>query len=148
MQLPTFLTVKKVSVSVGLGGSEAGKTLAVLGLAFKPETDDIRDAPALTIISTLLEHGAVVRAHDPAAMREAAKVLADVKYCANAYEACEGADALILMTEWNEYRALDLDRIKTLLNEPIFIDLRNVYPADAVREKGFRYHSVGRGVAV
>jgi len=135
-------------IRIALGGSEAGKTLAVLGLAFKPETDDIRDAPALTIISTLLEHGAVVRAHDPAAMREAAKVLADVKYCANAYEACEGADALILMTEWNEYRALDLDRIKTLLNEPIFIDLRNVYPADAVREKGFRYHSVGRGVAV
>ncbi len=135
-------------IRIALGGSEAGKTLAVLGLAFKPETDDIRDAPALTIISTLLEHGAVIRAHDPAAMREAAKVLADVKYCANAYEACEGADALILMTEWNEYRALDLDRIKTLLNEPIFIDLRNVYPADMVREKGFRYHSVGRGAMV
>lgn len=135
-------------IRIALGGSEAGKTLAILGLAFKPETDDIRDAPALTIISTLLEHGAVVRAHDPAAMREAAKVLTDVKYCANAYEACDGADALILMTEWNEYRALDLDRIKTLLNEPIFIDLRNVYPADMVREKGFRYHSVGRGVMV
>jgi UDPglucose 6-dehydrogenase len=132
-------------IRIALGGTEAGKALAVLGLAFKPETDDIRDAPALTIISTLLEHGAVVRAHDPAAMREAAKVLPDVKYCASAYEACEGADALILMTEWNEYRALDLDRIKTLLKEPIFIDLRNVYPASMVRERGFRYHSVGRG---
>jgi UDPglucose 6-dehydrogenase len=132
-------------IRIALGGSEAGKTLAVLGLAFKPETDDIRDAPALTIISTLLEHGAVVRAHDPAAMREAARALPDVKYCSSAYEACEGADALILMTEWNEYRALDLDRIKTLLKEPIFIDLRNVYPASMVREKGFRYHSVGRG---
>ena len=132
-------------IRIALGGAEAGKTLAVLGLAFKPETDDIRDAPALTIISTLLEHGAVVRAHDPAAMREAAKVLPGVKYCASAYEACEGANALILMTEWNEYRALDLDRIKTLLKEPIFIDLRNVYPASMVREKGFRYHSVGRG---
>jgi UDPglucose 6-dehydrogenase len=131
-------------IRIALGGSEAGKTLAVLGLAFKPETDDIRDAPALTIISTLLEHGAVVRAHDPAAMREAAKALPDVKYCSNAYEACDGADALVLMTEWNEYRALDLDRIKVLLKEPIFIDLRNVYPEGMMTEKGFRYHSVGR----
>jgi UDPglucose 6-dehydrogenase len=131
-------------IRIALGGSEAGKTLAVLGLAFKPETDDIRDAPALTIISTLLEHGAVVRAHDPAAVREASKVLPDVHYCASAYEACEGADALVLMTEWNEYRALDLDRIKVLLKEPIFIDLRNVYPAEMMKEKGFRYHSVGR----
>jgi UDPglucose 6-dehydrogenase len=131
-------------IRIAIGGGEAGKTLAVLGLAFKPETDDVRDAPALTIISTLLEHGAVVRAHDPAAMREAARVLPDVKYCSSAYEACEGADALVLMTEWNEYRALDLDRIKVLLKEPIFIDLRNVYPEGMMAEKGFRYHSVGR----
>ncbi len=79
--------------------------------------------------------------------REASKVLPDVKYCASAYEACEGADAVVLMTEWNEYRALDLDRIKALLKEPIFIDLRNVYPAEMMREKGFRYYSVGRGAA-
>ncbi len=131
-------------IRIALGGSEAGKTIAVLGLAFKPETDDIRDAPALTILSTLLEHGAVVRAHDPAAMQEAARVLPDVKYCSSAYEACEGADALVLMTEWNEYRALDLDRIKTLMKKPIFIDLRNVYPASMMIEKGFFYHSVGR----
>jgi UDPglucose 6-dehydrogenase len=131
-------------IRIALGGSEAGKTLAVLGLAFKPETDDLRDAPALTIISTLLEHGAVVRAHDPAAMTEAARLLPGVKYCANAYEACDKADALILMTEWNEYRALDLDRIKALLKEPIFIDLRNVYPAEMMKEMGFRYYSVGR----
>ena len=132
-------------IRIALGGSEAGKILAVLGLAFKPETDDLRDAPALTIISTLLEHGAVVRAHDPAAMQEAARLLPGVKYCASPYEACDQADALILMTEWNEYRALDLDRIKALLKEPIFIDLRNVYPAEMMKEKGFRYHSVGRG---
>ncbi len=131
-------------IRIALGGSEAGKTLAVLGLAFKPETDDIRDAPALTIISTLLEHGALVRAHDPAAMSEAARLLPGVKYCANPYEACDRADALVLMTEWNEYRALDLDRIKTLLNKPVFIDLRNVYPAEMMKEMGFHYVSVGR----
>lgn len=131
-------------IRIALGGSEAGKTLAVLGLAFKPETDDIRDAPALTIISTLLEHGALVRAHDPAAMPEAARLLPGVKYCTNPYEACDRADALVLMTEWNEYRALDLDRIKTLLNKPVFIDLRNVYPAEMMKELGFHYVSVGR----
>jgi UDPglucose 6-dehydrogenase len=86
----------------------------------------------------------VVRAHDPAAMPEAAKLLPGVKYCASPYEACEKADALILMTEWNEYRALDLARIKAMLKEPIFIDLRNVYPAELMKENGFRYHSVGR----
>jgi len=134
-------------IRIALGGSEAGKTLAVLGLAFKPETDDLRDAPALTIISTLLEHGALVRAHDPAAMPEAARLLPGVKYCINPYEACDQADALILMTEWNEYRALDLERIKALLKEPIFIDLRNVYPAAMMKEMGFQYFSVGRGIA-
>ena len=127
-----------------LGGSEGGKTIAVLGIAFKPETDDIRDAPALTIISTLIEHGAAVRAHDPQAMHEAAKALPDVVYCANPYDACEGADALVLMTEWNEYRALDLMRIKSLLSRPLFIDLRNVYRPKAMKQLGFEYHSVGR----
>jgi UDPglucose 6-dehydrogenase len=127
-----------------LGGNEGGKTIAVLGLAFKPETDDIRDAPSLTILSTLMEHGASIRAHDPQAMGEAAKVLPEVKYCANAYEACEGADGVVLMTEWNEYRALDLDRIKSLLREPVFVDLRNVYSARAMEQNGFRYFSVGR----
>ncbi|MGC9195947.1 MAG: UDP-glucose dehydrogenase family protein [Syntrophobacteraceae bacterium] len=127
-----------------LGGSVAGKTIAVLGLAFKPETDDIRDSPAITIISKLVEHGALVRAHDPQAMDEAAKLLAGVTFCANAYEACEGADALVLMTEWNEYRALDLYRLKDLLKAPLFIDLRNVYRPAAMRGLGFDYHSVGR----
>lgn len=127
-----------------LGGNEAGKTIAVLGLSFKPETDDIRDAPSITIISTLLEHGAVVRAHDPQSMTETAKLLPDVAYCTSAYEACEGADAVVLMTEWNEYRALDLDRIKTLLKEPVFVDLRNVYRTEIMEELGFRYFSVGR----
>jgi UDPglucose 6-dehydrogenase len=127
-----------------LGGNEAGKTIAVLGLAFKPETDDIRDSPSLTILSTLMEHGAIVRAHDPQAMEETAKSLPDVIYCSNAYDACEGADAVVLMTEWNEYRALDLDRVKELLKSPIFIDLRNVYRPEIMKQHGFIYHSVGR----
>ena len=127
-----------------LGGSEAGKTIAVLGLAFKPETDDMRDAPSVTILSTLIEHGAHVRAHDPQAMHEAAKVLPDVAYCSNPYEACEGADAVVLLTEWNEYRALDLIRIRSTLREPVFVDLRNVYRPIAMRQLGFQYSSVGR----
>ena len=127
-----------------VGGNEGGKTIAILGLAFKPETDDIRDAPALTIISTLLEHGAIVRAHDPQAMEEAAKALPGVTYCSNPYEACEGADAVVLMTEWNEYRALALDRLKELMKQPVFVDLRNVYMPRLMAEHGFTYYSVGR----
>ena len=127
-----------------VGGSEGGKTIAVLGLSFKPETDDIRDAPAITIISKLIENGAVVRAHDPQAMEEARKALGTVEYCSNPYEACEGADAVVLMTEWNEYRALDLLRVKKALKNPVFIDLRNVYRPTAMKQLGFNYHSVGR----
>ncbi len=127
-----------------LGGNEGGKTVAVLGLAFKPETDDIRDAPAITIISKLIEQGACVRAHDPQAMEEAGKLIPGVKYCSNPYEACEGADAVVLMTEWNEYRALDLLRIKKALKSPIFVDLRNVYRPAAMKSLGFEYCSVGR----
>jgi UDPglucose 6-dehydrogenase len=127
-----------------LGGHEGGKTIAILGLAFKPETDDVRDSPAVTIISKLLEHGALVHAHDPQAMDEAAKLLAGVKFCSNAYEACQGADAVVLMTEWNEYRALDLLRIKAALKAPVFVDLRNVYRPAAMRQLGFSYYSVGR----
>ncbi len=127
-----------------LGGSEGGKKIAILGLAFKPETDDIRDAPAITIISKLIENGASVRAHDPQAMNEARKVLPEVVYCSGPYEACEGADAVVLMTEWNEYRALDLLRIKKALKMPIFIDLRNVYRTAAMKQLGFDYFSVGR----
>jgi len=127
-----------------LGGSEGGKTIAVLGLSFKPETDDLRDAPALTIISKLIENGAVVRAHDPQAMNEAKKILSGVVYCSSPYEACEGADAVVLMTEWNEYRALDLLRVKKAMKHPTFVDLRNVYRPTAMKQLGFDYHSVGR----
>ena len=127
-----------------LGGHEGGKTVAVLGLAFKPETDDVRDAPSITIISKLVEHGAMVRVHDPQAMDEAAKLLAGVKFCSSPYEACQGADAVVLITEWNEYRALDLLRIKSALKTPVFVDLRNVYRPDVMLKLGFNYYSVGR----
>jgi UDPglucose 6-dehydrogenase len=128
-----------------LGGSESGKTLAVLGLTFKPETDDMREAPAVTILPALLEKGASIRAHDPKGMEEARKFLPpEVKYATSAYDACENADAVILMTEWNQYRALDLERIGKIVKSRIFIDLRNVYEPEKMRSLGFQYTGVGR----
>jgi len=128
-----------------LGGSEAGKTIAVLGLTFKPETDDMRDSPSITIIPTLIEKGAHIRAHDPQGIKEAQELLpADIIYSEDSYDACTGADAVILMTEWNQYRALDLDRLGSVMKQKIFIDLRNVYQPDLLKEKGFRYTGVGR----
>jgi UDPglucose 6-dehydrogenase len=127
-----------------LGGSEAGKTIAVLGLTFKPNTDDMRESPSLTILPALIEKGATIRAHDPQGMKEAQKLLPDIIYCSSPYEACEGSDCVVLMTEWREYRALDLQRLKELLREPIFIDLRNVYRRKQMEEAGFVYYSVGR----
>ena len=128
-----------------LGGSEAGKTIAVLGLTFKPETDDMREAPSVTIIPTLLERGAHIKAHDPKGMKEARAYLPpEVEYTENAYDACKDADAVILMTEWNQYRALDLEKIKTILKTPIFIDLRNVYDPEKMKSLGFHYTGVGR----
>ncbi|MCH9007236.1 UDP-glucose/GDP-mannose dehydrogenase family protein [candidate division KSB1 bacterium] len=125
-------------------GELAGKTIGVLGLSFKPNTDDMRDAPSIPIVEALLEGGARVKAFDPVAMAAAAKVLPDVKYCADTYKAIEGCDALILITEWNQFRGLDLDRIKKLLKTPTFVDLRNVYEPEKMREKGFKYVCVGR----
>jgi len=126
-----------------LGGNEAGKTIAVLGLSFKPETDDMRDAPSLTIIPALTEKGARVRCHDPEAMDAARELLTDIFFASNPYETCEGADAVVLMTEWNQYRALDLERLKSTLKSPIFIDLRNVYRPLEMEHLGFRYSGVG-----
>ena len=128
-----------------LGGSENGKTIAVLGLAFKPETDDMREAPALSILPELVENGARVHAHDPRAMTEAKALLPDsVRYFDEIYAALAGADALVLMTEWNAYRGMDLDRIKNTMHGNVFIDLRNVYEPDSMREAGFDYTCVGR----
>ena len=128
-----------------LGGSVAGKVIGVLGLTFKPETDDMRDAPSLTILPALFEKGAKIQAHDPQGMQEAAHHLpAGIFYKENPYQACEGADALVLMTEWNQYRALDFERIKLLMRAPLFIDLRNVYEPEGMKELGFIYTGVGR----
>lgn len=128
-----------------LGGSEAGKTLAVLGLAFKPETDDMRDSPALAILPALMEKGAEIRAHDPQGMDAARRVLPEgVEYCADPYETMEGADAIVLLTEWNAYRGLDLERARSLMRGRVFADLRNVYEPGLMRNAGFDYVCVGR----
>jgi UDPglucose 6-dehydrogenase len=128
------------------GGSVEGKTIALLGLTFKPNTDDMREAPSLEIVPALQAAGAKVRAFDPEGMEEAAKLLEGVTYCEDAYEAMEGADALAIVTEWNAFRNLDLGRVKKLLSEPVFVDLRNVYDTASMLEAGFRYSSIGRPV--
>ena len=128
-----------------LGGSESGKTLAVLGLTFKPETDDMRDAPSLAILPKLIENGAVIQAHDPHGMEEAKPLLPDsVVYCDNINSAIENADAVILMTEWNAYRGLKLDTILQQMRGNTFIDLRNVYEKQLMQDAGFNYVCVGR----
>jgi UDPglucose 6-dehydrogenase len=129
------------------GGSVAGKTIALLGLTFKPNTDDMRDSPSLAIAPALLAAGASVRAYDPEGMNEARKLLDGIAFCAGAYEAMEGADALVIVTEWNEFRALDLARAKTLLKAPVVVDLRNIYKPGDMAEAGFYYFSIGRGPA-
>ena len=135
------LAVKRVREA--LGGNEHGRTVAVLGLSFKPETDDLRDAPALAIISGLQDGGARVQAYDPQAMQAARALLPEVVYCADAYEACRDADAVVLVTEWNEFRSLDLERLSRCVRTPNFIDLRRVYPPETVRAAGFRYFGTG-----
>lgn len=128
-----------------LGGSEAGKTIAVLGLTFKPNTDDMREAPALAILPPLLDRGARIRAHDPKGMPEARALLPSaVDYCDDPYSAVDGADALVLLTEWNEYRGLDLDEIKRRMAGRVVVDLRNIYDPRRMADEGFDYHCVGR----
>lgn len=126
------------------GGDVKGKTIAVLGLTFKPNTDDMRDSPSLAIVPALETAGAAVRAYDPEGMHEAKKLLPNIAYCGDAYDAMQGADAVVLLTEWNQFRNLDLARAKTLLKSPIMIDLRNVYAPADVKALGFSYTSVGR----
>jgi UDPglucose 6-dehydrogenase len=127
-----------------MGGTVEKKTIAILGLAFKPNTDDMRDAPALDIIPALQEAGAAIRAFDPESMHEAGKLLTGVTFCDGPYHAIEGADAMVIITEWDQFRALDLDRVRGTLRSPIVVDLRNVYqPAEMIR-RGFIYESVGR----
>ena len=125
-------------------GALKGKTIAILGLSFKPNTDDIREAPSLSIIKRLVAERAYIRAYDPVSMKETQKVIPEIKYCKDSYAAVKGAHALVIMTEWNQFRNLDLDRIKKLLKEPYFFDLRNIYEPEKLKAKGFKYFCVGR----
>ena len=131
-------------VAHALGGSLRNKTIAVLGLAFKPDTDDMREAPSIPLITGLCDMGAKVRAFDPASMKEARRELPDIEYCENAYACAEGADALVIVTEWVQFRALDLQRLKRIMKQPVMVDLRNVYRPDEMAELGFLYSSIGR----
>ncbi len=131
-------------VIAAMGGSAKGKTIGVLGLAFKPNTDDMRDAPSLDIIPALQAAGARVKAFDPESMHEAGKMLSDVDFCDGPYHAIDGADAMVLITEWDQFRAIDFDRVKKLLKTPTVVDLRNVYQPSDMAKRGFNYVSVGR----
>ena len=133
--------IEKIEAMVG---DLRGKTIGILGLAFKPNTDDMREAPSIAIIQGLQARGARIKAYDPEAMGEAKKIFKEVFYCKGPYEVAEGSHALVLITEWNRFRRLDMERIKGLLKEPIFIDLRNVYEPQQMRELGFKYCGVGR----
>lgn len=130
-------------VVTALGGKVEGKTIGILGLTFKPNTDDMRDSPALDIVPVLIGLGARVQAHDPES-HEARRLLDRVEFKEGPYEACEGADALVILTEWDLFRALDLDRVRALMRAPIIVDLRNIYRPEEVRQRGFAYSSVGR----
>ena len=132
-------------VAAALGGTDLkGKTVALLGLTFKPNTDDMRDAPSLDVAPALIGMGARVQAFDPEGMAEAAKLLDGVVFRDGPYDAVEGADVVVILTEWDQFRALDLDRVKLLLNQPVMVDLRNVYRPEDMKARGFRYTSIGR----
>lgn len=125
-------------------GSVAGKAIAVLGLTFKPNTDDMREAPSLVLVPALIKEGAIVRAHDPKGMEQAKPLLIGVDFCSSPYEAAAGADCLVIVTEWEAYRALDLGRLKETMKAPVVVDLRNIYRPDEMAARGFHYWSVGR----
>ena len=127
-----------------LGGDARGKKVAILGLTFKPNTDDMRDAPSIAIVQTLIDAGAIVSAHDPEGMEEAAKLLPDISMTGSAYEAADGADAVAIVTEWDAYRALDLAKLKAAMKGDVLVDLRNIYRPEEGVKAGFDYYSVGR----
>ncbi|WP_426439092.1 UDP-glucose dehydrogenase family protein [Bradyrhizobium genosp. P] len=126
------------------GGSLRGKTIAVLGLTFKPDTDDMREAPSIPLVTGLLDMGAKVRAHDPVGIEQARKELPDIEYCDDPYDCVRGADAMVVVTEWVQYRTLDLERLKAELKQPVVIDLRNIYRPEDMAAHGFAYDSIGR----
>lgn len=127
-----------------LGGDVSGKSIGVLGLAFKPNTDDMRDAPSLDILPALIAAGAKIKAYDPEAMEEASHMMDGIDYATNPYEALEGADAMVIITEWDQFRALDLERVKSTLNGNVVVDLRNIYSPEDMHKRGFAYSSIGR----
>lgn len=131
-------------VIAAMGGDVAGKTIGILGLAFKPNTDDMRDAPSLDIVPALIAAGATVKAYDPEAMEEASHMMDGINYAKNPYEALDGADAMVIITEWDQFRALDLDRVKNTLAGDVVVDLRNIYEASDMVKRGFTYSSIGR----
>ncbi|WP_323034089.1 UDP binding domain-containing protein, partial [Pararhodobacter sp.] len=127
-----------------LGGDARDRKIAILGLTFKPNTDDMRDSPSISIIQALRDHGATVTAYDPEGMENARQIMEDVTYAEGPYEAAEGADAIVIVTEWNQFRALDFARLKTLVRTPVLVDLRNIYRQDEISRHGFAYTSVGQ----
>jgi UDPglucose 6-dehydrogenase len=134
-------------VSSALGGELRGKTIAVLGLTFKPDTDDMREAPSIPLVTGLLDMGAKVKAFDPVGMEQARRELPDITYCDDAYACADGADALVIVTEWVQFRALDLDRLRQAMKQAIVVDLRNIYRPEEMVAHGFVYESVGRGAS-
>ena len=134
-------------VQAALGGNLRGKTIAVLGLTFKPNTDDLREAPSIPLVTALKDMGAKVRAYDPAGMTHADAEFPGVEFADGPYACAEGADALVIVTEWEQFRALDLEQVKRAMKQPVLIDLRNVYRPDEMAQLGFVYDSVGRGIA-
>jgi UDPglucose 6-dehydrogenase len=133
-------------IAAALGGSLRGKTIAVLGLTFKPNTDDMRDAPSIPLITALLDMGATVRAYDPVGMEQARQVLAGIEFCDGPYTCAQGADALAIVTEWEQFRALDFERLRGVMKQAVLVDLRNVYRPEDLQ--GFAYHGIGRGGTV
>jgi UDPglucose 6-dehydrogenase len=131
-------------VASALNGELRDRTISILGLTFKPNTDDMREAPSIPLITALQDMGAKVRAYDPAGMQQAQKVLENVTYCEDAYDCAKGGDALVIVTEWEQFRALDLGRLKSAMARPIMVDLRNAYNAAQVKQAGFTYHGIGR----
>lgn len=127
-----------------LGNGVKGKTVCILGLSFKPDTDDIRDAPSIVIIKHLLEMGALIKAYDPVAVENAKKIFPDMEFCADSYKAASGADLLIVVTEWNEFKQLNLDKIKKSMRNPVILDARNIYNPQEIKKIGFVYQGVGR----
>jgi UDPglucose 6-dehydrogenase len=131
-------------VSAVIEGDLAGKTIGILGLTFKPNTDDMRDAPSIDLIQALQAQGARIRAYDPEGMTEARHIFSDVEFADDPYGVVENADALVIVTEWDQFRALDFNRMRLLMRRPALVDLRNIYDPQTLRSLGFQYSSIGR----